>query len=159
MLSTFKLQASVEIKFKPRCYNESAESYYFSRFVQEFDYNVKVSKTAYPYDLAIEIVSDREEADLILTEEGISDRQAPIQLGSKVDLNVCKSLSPTNATVVKLTTTDRDAQITVKMSRYVLNKDYRVFVESEKMSKEEAAAIFAILWKENRSKFINYLID
>ena len=149
--------ASFNISLESRCFDTTLSNYFFSGSYNNPDYRVKVSKTAYPYDIAFELVQEKSEADLVFVESGSGDEQNSVQFSNNSDIRICKKLTPVNAQIIQVSRSDPSPQITVKIGEYVLNKDYKLFVQSKRIKADQAAALFAILWHEDRERFLELL--
>lgn len=123
------------------CHGNDTYSYHFSGTAFSPDYTVKVSETAFSPDITMKIVSDPREADLIFV-DGYD----------KSDMKVCKKSSSFGVKTIKVSETAFSPDITVKLSETPLSPDYKIFVLSEIFTKEEAVALFAVIWKANRNK-------
>lgn len=122
------------------CYGYNSYKYHFSRTTFSPDYTVRVSSTAFSPDLTIKIVSDPQLADLILVDN--------FQNGH---MQICRQSSPFGAKTIKVSNTAFYPDITIKLSNYAYSADYTIFVSSERMTVEQAAALFAVIWYENRN--------
>jgi hypothetical protein len=133
--------AAFIISSESNCYGNDAYSYYFSEAAFPSDYTVKVSETAFPPDITMKIVSDPRQADLILVDEF-----------TKGNMKVCKESSSIGVKTIKVSNTALLPDITVKLSDKSFSPDYKIFVLSETFTKEEAAALFAVILKESRKE-------
>ena len=121
------------------CYGNDVYTYHFSSTAFSPDYTVKVSSTAFSPDLTIKIVDDPKKANLILVDE-FKDG----------DMQICKKSTSFGAKTIKVSSTAFSPDITIKLSDYSFSVDYTIYVASERMTVEEAAALFAVVWQANR---------
>jgi hypothetical protein len=110
--------------------------YYFSETAIVPDYTVKVSETTIVPDLTLQIVHDPEHADLIFV-----DKYA------KADMFVKKAISAIGVKTIKVSETAIVPDISVKLSETAVIPDFTIYVLSSRFTKEEAAALFAVIWK------------
>lgn len=151
--------ASLDVSLEPRCFGDPSNTFYFSNTTLTADYNVNVGASVFPYDIAFEIVDSAIEADLVFIEHsfgGINSSRTR-QFSNNSDIKICSKLSPVGATAIKLSTNEQEPDVTVKISNYVLNKDYKIYIESERVSARKAASYFAVLWLTERESFLALL--
>lgn len=67
-------------------------------------------------------------------------------------MKVCKSSSSLGAKTIKVSEYAALPDITVRLSQYPATLDYRIFIASDRFTKEEVAALFAVIWESNRTK-------
>lgn len=149
--------ASLDVVLDRRCFGENKNNYFFTSSHSTPHHRVKVSASAYPIDIAFELVDKKTEADLVFIENYFDNDKNFIKFNNSSDKKVCKKLTPANATIVQLSNSETAPDITVKLSRYIINKDYKLFVKSKRMTPDQVAALFAIMWKEDRVKFLTML--
>lgn len=135
------VSAAFIISGESSCYGTDTYSYYFSETASLPDYTVKVSETAFLPDVTMKIVGDPSQADLILV-DGLD----------KGNMKVCKTSSSFGAKAIKVSSTAFLPDITVKISETAFLPDYKIFVKSETFTREEAAALFAVILKEIQKK-------
>jgi hypothetical protein len=133
--------ANFIISTNDSCYGSGVYKYHFSSTLFSPDYTVKVSSTAFSPDLTIKIVDDPRKADLILTDDF---RNAHMQM--------CVSNTQYGAKTIKVSSTAFSPDITIKLTEYSYSVDYTIFVASTRLSVEEAAALFAVIWQANRDR-------
>lgn len=119
------------------CFGGNTYSYNFTRSITA-DFTVKVSRSAVAPDLRMRLVSSPRDANLILVDDF-----------DGADMKVCKSRSLTD-TSIRVSPSAVVADISVALSRSVVIPDYHIFIDSERLSDEEAAALFAVIWEANR---------
>ncbi|MEH0691069.1 hypothetical protein H4F17_18740 [Vibrio cholerae] len=128
--------AAFIISTNSRCYGKDVYTYHFSSTAFSPDYTVKVSSTAFSPDLTIKIVADPKKANLILVDDYKDG-----------DMQICKKSTSFGAKTIKVSSTAFSPDITVKLTDYSFSVDYTIFVASERMTVEEAAALFAVIWQ------------
>ena len=131
--------AAFVISTNSSCYGNDIYTYHFSSTAYSPDYTVKVSSTAYSPDLTIKIVDDPKKANLILVDDYKDG-----------DMQMCKKSTSYGAKTIKVSSTAYSPDITIKLTEYSYSVDYTIFVASERMTVEEAAALFAVIWQSNR---------
>jgi|SRR5690554_655829 len=131
--------AAFIISTNSSCYGNDVYTYHFSSTAFSPDYTVKVSSTAFSPDLTIKIVDDPKKANLILVDDYKDG-----------DMQMCKKSTSYGAKTIKVSSTAFSPDITVKLTDYSYSVDYTIFVASERMTVEEAAALFAVIWQSNR---------
>ncbi|ATC95320.1 hypothetical protein PTUN_a2917 [Pseudoalteromonas tunicata] len=102
---------------------------------------MKVSSTAFSPDLTIKIVDYPKKANLILVDDYKDG-----------DIQICKKSTSLGAKTIKVSSTAFSPDITIKLTDSSFSVDYTIFVASERMTIEEAAALFAVIWQANRDK-------
>jgi hypothetical protein len=123
------------------CYGNNIYSYHFSSTAFSPDYTVKVSSTAFSPDLTIKIVDDPKKANLFLVDDYKDG-----------DMQVCKKSTSYGVKTIKVSSTAFSPDITIKLTESSYSADYTIFVASERMTVEEAAALFAVIWQANRDE-------
>lgn len=133
---------------KPGMFDRSSETVYhyeFSSYAVNPDFAVKVSSFEINPDLTMKLVSDPRDADLIIADDL-----------SNFSMKVCKAnsllASPSGKKVktIKVSSYEISPDITIKLATVCSEFDYKIFVQSERFTKEEAAALFAVVWASNR---------
>ena len=148
--------ASIDVSLEKQCFGGNSHEFFFTNSSLSPDYKVKVGASIYPYDVSFEVVKKRSEADLVFIENTFEDESAR-RFSKSSDIKLCKKLSPVGAEVIELSNTEQNPYVSVKISGYVLNRDYRIFIKSKRVSQHQAAAYFAILWKTDRDRFLSLL--
>lgn len=108
------------------------------------DFEVKVSDSEMFPDLTIKLVPSPRLADLVVVD---ADREA----GINPDIRVCRSSSEFSGVSIKVTSSSMFPDINVKLSRTAPIPDHTLYVESDRLSPSEAAALFAVIWAKNRA--------
>jgi hypothetical protein len=142
ILLSSPVSAAFIISAEAGCFGRDTYAYHFSETTIIPDYTVKVTSTALLPDITMQLVNDPKQADLILVDEF-----------SKSGMKVCKGSSlAIGVKTIKVSETAILPSITVKLSETSLSPDYKIFVQSRIFTKEEAAALFAVIWSVNRGK-------
>lgn len=136
------VSAAFIISGETACFSRDTYAYHFSESAIISDYTVKITSTAIFPDITMQLVNDPKQADLIFVDEF-----------RKSGMKVCKGSSlAIGVKTIKISETAIVPDITVKLSVTPLLSDYKIFVQSRIFTKEEAAALFAVIWKANRRK-------
>jgi hypothetical protein len=122
-------------------YGSNTYSYIFTDIALSPDYKVQVNETALSPDITLQIVTDPRQADLVFVDE----------FGSG-NLKVCKPGTAQTAKTIKLSTLTLalSPDITVQLSKAALRPDYKIYILSKIFTKEEVAALFAVLLKKRK---------
>lgn len=123
------------------CFGSDTYKYYFSETAIIADFTVKVRKDALLPDITMKLVNDPKQADLIFV-DGFS----------QANMKVCKISIPVGVKSIKLSDTALLPDITVRLSETAILADYKIFILSAVFTKEEAAALFAVIWKSSRNR-------
>lgn len=121
------------------CLGNDVYAYNFSETSLLPDFSVKVSEYPLLPDITFKIVNDPRQANLIFIDDAVSS-----------DMKVCKQGNSIGAKTIKVSDLVAIPDITVKLSEHSSFPDYKIFIESNKFTKEEVAALFAVIWKANR---------
>lgn len=116
-------------------------SYHFSDSVILPDYTVKIVDKSFVSDLSLKIVHEPEEADVIFVE---NDKNA--------DIFVSKASTAIGVKSIKISPTSIAPDITVLLSEDVTLPDYKIYVLSTRFTRDEAAALFAVIWKDTQDR-------
>lgn len=129
------------IGIQSNCIGSNVYSYHFSDTALPVDYTVRVSESELLPDITMQIVTDPVEADLILSDDL-----------SQVDMAACISQVPHGTKAIKLSNLQFGTDINIKLTTYAYSPDYKIFVRSKMVTKEQAAALLAIILKSNRDQ-------
>ncbi|HEY4139773.1 MAG TPA: hypothetical protein VGM57_00065 [Pseudolabrys sp.] len=97
------------------------------------DYTVRIDNAAASPSLRMQIVDDPASADFVLIDEDDA-------------VQACKAAASIKTIRIDAAATKPD--VTVAMTRG--NADYKVFVKSSNFTDEDAAALFAVIWRSAR---------
>lgn len=131
--------AAFVVSAQADCLGKNIYAYRFSRSVANADFSVQVSQSTLLPDITLKLVSDPDQADLILADR-LEDN----------DMEVCKSISAVGIKTILITDTAFRPDVKVTLAESSLLPDYTIFVQSESFTNEEAAALFAVIWKVNK---------
>jgi hypothetical protein len=131
--------ADFVISTKSTCNQRNVYAYHFSNSAPLPDYKVKISSKIVLPDLKIQIVDDPKKANLILIDDF-----------NEADMQICKQSTPLNAKVIHFSSSVVLPDITIELTKSSFDVDYKIFVASERMTVEEAAVLYAVVWKANR---------
>lgn len=121
------------------CLGNDIYAYHFSETASFPDFSVKVSEhTAFP-DITLKLVDDPRQANLIFVDGS-----------GNADMKVCKQGVGISIKTINVSERIAFPDITVKLSEHPSFPDYNIFIESNKFTKEEVAALFAVIWKANK---------
>lgn len=124
------------------CTGIDTYQYSFTRSSVKPDYTVKVVKAAVMPDLTIKLVDDPRQADLVLVDSF-----------ENADMKICKVNSfSSGIKTIMVTEFSVMPDVTVLLSETTVLQNYKLFVRSSEISREEAAALFAVIWKANKDK-------
>jgi len=131
--------AAFVISAQADCLGKNIDAYRFSSSVANADFSVQVGQSTALPDITLKLVSDPDQADLILADH-LDDS----------DMAVCKSISAMEVKTILITDAAFRPDVKVALAEAPFLPDYTIFVQSESFTNEEAAALFAVIWKVNR---------
>jgi hypothetical protein len=114
------------------CFAAGKAAYEVSRGVAA-DYTVRIDNAAVSPSLRMQIVDDPAAADFVL----VDDEDAML---------ACKTAA--SIKTIRIDATAAEPDVTVAMTRGAA--DYKVFVKSAAFTDEDAAALFAVIWRNAR---------
>jgi hypothetical protein len=97
------------------------------------DYTVRIDNAAASPSLRMQIVDDPAAADFVLVDEDDA-------------VQACKTAA--SVKTIRIDAAAAEPDVTVAMTRG--NADYKVFVKSANFTDEDAAALFAVIWRSAR---------
>ena len=97
------------------------------------DYTVRIDNAAISPSLRMQMVDDPAAADFVLVDDG--DASA-----------ACKAAA--SIKTIRIDAAAADPDVTVAMTRTAA--DYKIFVKSSNFSEQDAAALFAVIWRTAR---------
>lgn len=127
--------------YSSNLYGDKVYEYKFSTSSITSDYTVNVSDSTLTPDISMKLVDNPQYADLIFVDNF-----------DKADMKVCKTSIGFDTLTINVSNSAILSDISILLSRSPLFFDYTIFVASTKFTKEEAAALFAVIWEENRNK-------
>ena len=114
------------------CFAAGNAAYEVSRGASA-DYTVRIDNTAVSPSLRMQIVDDPAAADFVLVDEDDAAQ-------------VCKEAA--SIKTIRIDAAAAAPDVTVSMTRSAA--DYKVFVKSATFTDEDAAALFAVIWRNTR---------
>jgi hypothetical protein len=122
---------------KHLCFSAGAAAYQLSASARDPDFKVRVDKSAAHPDLRMQLVEDATIADFVL----VDDLDA-------TDANACPG-----AASLKTIRVDGDEQrpdLTISLAADADAADFKLYVRSARFSREDAAALFGVMWRASR---------
>jgi hypothetical protein len=114
------------------CFAAGKAAYEVSRSASA-DYTVRIDNAAISPSLRMQIVDDPAAADFVLVDEDDA-------------VQACKAA--TSIKTIRIDSRAAEPDVTVAMTRNAA--DYKVFVKSATFTDEDAAALFAVIWRNAR---------
>lgn len=136
------VSAAFVISGEEGCYSgQKIYAYHFTEFSAFPTYTVQVNGTTISPNITIQLVRDPKIADLVF-----------VDALSIAEMKVCKTNNPfgTGAKTIVVKDVAFSPDITVRLTEYSLSPDYKMYVDSKNFSREEVAAVFAVIWAERR---------
>lgn len=116
------------------CFGSGAESYHFSNFELSPDFTVKVTAFDLTPDISMQLVNNPRDADIILV-DNLAERDAA----------ACITQSSYGAKTIVLSDTSLNPDITIALSETNYSAEYRIFIRTNKLTKEQAVALAAVI--------------
>jgi len=114
------------------CFIAGSSGYRFSDSAAA-DFTVRIAGTAAAPSLRLQLVDDAAAADFVLVDDTDT-------------VNACTDAAAVQS--IRLDPAARNADLTVVLSRQPA--DYKIYVRSAVFSEQDAAALFAVIWKSAR---------
>lgn len=128
-------------EFPGPCFTAGTLTFQISSTAFSPDYRVKIDgQTARP-DLRMQLVNSPEDADFVLVDDFTS-----------AEGNACKASMPIKT--IKVDSAERAPDLTIDLSNQASSPDYRLYLHSARFSSNDAAALFAVIWKLNSNREI-----
>jgi len=115
----------------------SVNAIHFDQTIYQADYRIMVSEYEVDPDIRIRLVNQPALADLILADN------LPAS-----DLAICRSSTRYQATTLFVAKFVTQPDVTIMLNRKDRHADYTLYVESEFLSNDQAAALFWLAWKQ-----------
>lgn len=122
------------------CPSAGAAGFHFDVTPLQADFKVMVSDYEVEPDIRIRLVNHFAKADLVFAD------RLPYS-----DVSVCRSPTRYRMTTLFVAKFVTQPDITIMMNSRVNHPDFTLYVDSETYSADEAAAVFAVLWEQQRS--------
>lgn len=116
------------------CFTAGTSTFQVSSAAFSPDYRVKIESEAARPDLRMQLVDSPEIADFVLVDDF-----------SGVEGNACKA--STSIKTIKVDAAETAPDLTISLSDRAPSPDYRIYVHSARFSHQDAAALFAVMWK------------
>ncbi len=139
LLFCMPAEAQSRIAVEENCGGDSAHAIHFDQTIYQADYKVMVSEYEVEPDLRIRLVDSPALADLVLA-DGLPG----------TDFVVCRSSTRYQATTLFVAKFVTQPDVTIMLSRKDRHADFTLYVESEIVSNDEAAALFWLALKQAR---------
>lgn len=101
------------------------------------DYTVRIDSGAARADLHLRLVDDPALADFVLIDDGDSTE-------------ACREASEIKS--IRIDATAAKPDMTVALSQQAADGDYKIYVRSAGFTEQDAAALFAVIWKNSRGR-------
>ena len=134
--------AQLVISSSSVCFGEDVYAFYFSETTFLSDHTIKISPTTPFPDLTIQVVNNPSNADIVL-----------IDNFNNANLKVCNSSTSFGATTIRLSETATFPDITIKLTNQAPFADYTLYVQSTRITIDEAAALVGIIWDASQNPF------
>jgi hypothetical protein len=130
------VESQTRISAEVDCAGDSVNAFHFGQTLLQADYKIMVSEYEVEPDLRIRLVSDPGLADLVLA-DGLLAR----------DFAICRSSTRYRATTLFVAKFVTQPDVTIMLNRRDRHADYTLYVDSEIVSNDEAAALFWLALK------------
>jgi hypothetical protein len=125
------------------CFTAGTSTFQVSPTAAAPDFRIKIGQTARP-DLRMQLVDSPETADFVLVDDF-----------SGIEGNACNGSSAVKT--IKVDSQENAPDLTISLSSQGSDADYKIYVHSARFSHQDAAALFAVLWKlSNRQVAARY---
>lgn len=101
------------------------------------DYTVKIDNAAARPDLAVQIIDDPATADFVLV-DGVDN------------FGACRNTYAIRT--IRIDPQASDPDLTIALAPAAGAADYKIYAQSAEFSRQEAAALFAVMWKASRKR-------
>jgi hypothetical protein len=139
LVSSSLAEAQSRIAIEENCSGDLVHAIHFDQTIYQADFKIMVSEYEVEPDLRIRLVENPALADLVLADN------LP---GS--DLAVCRSSTRYQATTLFVAKFVTQPDVTIMLNRKDRHADYTLYVQSEIVSNDEAAALFWLAWERAR---------
>lgn len=132
-------EAQSRISVSNDCKTGANLAVHFDQTIHQADYKIMVSEYEAEPDIRIRLVKQPQLADLVL-----ADNQ-PFS-----DLSVCRSSTRYQSTTLFVAKFVTQPDVVIMLSPNDRHADFRLYVDSEQVSNDEAAALFWLAWEQAR---------
>ena len=143
LIAALAVPAAAHSTFAPSkqnlCFASGATTYQIARNAAAPDFRIKIADDTAHADLRMQLVDRAEIADFVLVDDFSADEPAP-----------CRSATPIRTVALDAEATKPD--VTVRLSAAAGTSDYKIYVHSVRFSQQDAAALLAAMWKNDRQR-------
>jgi hypothetical protein len=143
LVAALAVPAAAHSTFAPSkqnlCFASGATTYQIARNATAPDFRIKIADDTAHADLRMQLVDRAEIADFVLVDDFSADEPAP-----------CRSATPIRTVALDADATKPD--VTVRLSAAAGASDYKIYVHSVRFSQQDAAALLAAMWKNDRQR-------
>jgi hypothetical protein len=119
------------------CFTSGTATFEIAPSASAADYKVKIDNENLRPDMRIGLVDSPETADFVLVDDF-----------NGFEGNACKDA--TSIKTIKVDAAERSPDLTVSLSGEAAGAGYRIYVHSARFSRQDAAALFAVMTKMDR---------
>ncbi len=138
LLFSTPAESQSRISAESACSGDSVNPIHFDQTIFQADYKVMVSEYEVEPDIRIRLVNQPALADLIVADDL-----------SGSDLAICRSSTRHQATTLFVAKFVTQPDVTIMLNSRDRHADYTLYVASEIVSNDQAAALFWLAWKQN----------
>lgn len=131
------VESQTRISAEASCTGDAVNAIHFDQTLLQANYKIMVSEYEVEPDLRIRLVSDPGLADLVLADGLVSP-----------DFAICRSSTRYRATTLFVAKFVTQPDVTIMLNRRDRHADYTLYVDSEIVSNDEAAALFWLAKKQ-----------
>lgn len=139
LLLSSAVSAQTRISAVEDCAANSANAVHFDQTIYQADFKIMVSEYEVEPDIRIRLVSQPALADLVLADD--------LQ-GS--DFPICRSSTRYQSTTLFVAKFVTQPDVVITLNRKDRHADYTLYVNSETVSNDQAAALFWLAWEQAR---------
>jgi hypothetical protein len=143
LIAALAVPAAAHSTFAPSkqslCFASGATTYQIARNAAAPDFRIRIAEQPDRPDLRMQLVDSAEIADFVLVDDFSADEPPP-----------CRSATPIRTVALDPDATRPD--VTVHLSADAGASDYKIYVHSVRFSQQDAAAILAAMWKNDRQR-------
>lgn len=133
--------AQSRISASGSCAAGSAHAVHFDQTIYQADYKIMVSEYEAEPDIRIRLVSQPQLADLVL-EDDLPDN----------DFAICRSTTRYQSTTLFVAKFVTQPDVVIMLGPNDRHADFKLYVDSEIVSNDQAAALFWLAWEQAKSR-------
>ncbi|HKX55086.1 MAG TPA: hypothetical protein VJN01_03250, partial [Xanthomonadales bacterium] len=141
LLSSAPAESQSRMSAESDCAGDSVNSIHFDQTIYQADFKIMVSEYEAEPDIRIRLVNQPALADLIFAD----DLASP-------DFAVCRSSTRYQSTTLFVAKFVTQPDVVIMLNRDDRHADYTLYVDSEIVSNDQAAALFWLAWKQNSAQ-------